>query len=87
MRRILPRSKQLLEKVYHVCQPTTVPLHLSIRKYAVTMPSKTDDKYSDLEVREPLKGEEVQGGGKGCAPSQRSATKVRGDVRKKWAFD
>ncbi|EUC27353.1 hypothetical protein COCCADRAFT_10039 [Bipolaris zeicola 26-R-13] len=39
------------------------------------MPSKTDDKYSDLEVREPLKGEEVQGGGKGCAPSQRSATK------------
>ncbi|EUC43547.1 hypothetical protein COCMIDRAFT_100551 [Bipolaris oryzae ATCC 44560] len=38
------------------------------------MPSKTDDKYRDLKVREPHKGE-VQGGVEGRAPSQRPATK------------
>jgi hypothetical protein len=74
MHRILPRSKQLLEKAYRI-QPTTTPSRLRIQKYAVSMPSKTDDKYTDPELREQVK-EEIQQGDKGGAPGQWSARKV-----------
>lgn len=39
------------------------------------MPSKTDDKYTDPELRDEIK-EEIQAGGKGGAPGQWSARKV-----------
>ncbi|OWY43563.1 hypothetical protein AA0120_g9306 [Alternaria tenuissima] len=40
------------------------------------MPSKTDDKYTDPELRDEVK-EEIQAGGKGGAPGQWSARKAQ----------
>jgi hypothetical protein len=39
------------------------------------MPSKTNDKYTDPELRDEVK-EEIQAGDKGGAPGQWSARKV-----------
>jgi hypothetical protein len=47
----------------------------NLRTFASRMPSKTDDKYTDPELRSEVKGE-IQAGDKGGAPGQWSARKV-----------
>lgn len=54
---------------------TTAPLRPNTRAFAAKMPSKTDDKYTDPELRAQVK-EEIQEGDKGGAPGQWSARKV-----------
>lgn len=72
---VFARSSRFLEKAYRIPKPRTNPLSLRVRSYAISMPSKTDDKYTDPELREQVK-EEIQAGDKGGAPGQWSARKV-----------
>jgi hypothetical protein len=53
----------------------TAPLRFALRSASSKMPSKTDDKYTDPQLRNEVK-EEIQAGDKGGEPGQWSARKV-----------
>ena len=53
----------------------TISPRFATRLKSSKMPSKTDDKYTDPELRDEVK-EEIQAGGKGGAPGLWSARKV-----------
>lgn len=73
-RTLLPRPS-LLVTAYRAPRVTTTPLRLALRSVSSKMPSKTDDKYTDPQLRDEVK-EEIQAGDKGGEPGQWSARKV-----------
>jgi len=73
-RTLLPRPF-LLVAAYRAPRVTTTPLRLALRSVSSKMPAKTDDKYTDPQLRDEVK-EEIQAGDKGGEPGQWSARKV-----------
>jgi len=72
-RTLVPRN-QLLAVVNRV-RVTAAPPRFTVCSIATSMPSKTDDKYTDPELHNVVK-EEIQAGDKGGAPGEWSARKV-----------
>jgi hypothetical protein len=70
----------MLRSVTAISRRTRPNLHFPLRfrvqrDFSAKMPSKTQDKYTDPELRQEVK-EEIQAGDKGGAPGQWSARKV-----------